>query len=137
MGTLRGSVGKKSQVIALALAVGLSLAAQGALADRPRHNTSAPRHSSSPPQQHRQHHVQPNPFHHFSRPPARIVVAPVYVPRRYYYVPPPVYVAPVIAAVPMVLPSMNSGYWYFCPDSQAYYPYVLECPSGWLQVVPQ
>ena len=27
--------------------------------------------------------------------------------------------------------------WYYCNDTKAYYPYVRECPSGWLQVVPQ
>ena len=27
-------------------------------------------------------------------------------------------------------------YWYFCPDSRNYYPYVKQCPSGWLRVVP-
>jgi len=27
-------------------------------------------------------------------------------------------------------------YWYFCPDSKNYYPYVKKCPSGWLRVVP-
>ena len=28
-----------------------------------------------------------------------------------------------------------SGVWYYCPDSQGYYPYVKECPGGW-QTVP-
>jgi hypothetical protein len=27
-------------------------------------------------------------------------------------------------------------YWYFCPDSKNYYPYVKNCPGGWLKVVP-
>ena len=27
-------------------------------------------------------------------------------------------------------------YWYFCPDSRNYYPYVKKCPSGWLKVIP-
>ena len=128
MGTLRGSSGRNGGVIALALAAVLGLLAQDALADRPRHFSS--------PQQHRHHYVQPHRSHHFSAP--RVVIAPVFVPRRYYYAPAPVYVAPpIIAAAPMVYPSTSSGYWYFCPDSQAYYPYVLECPSGWLQVVPR
>ena len=134
MSMLRGSVETKSGLIALALAAVLGLLAQDALADRPRHNASVPRHSSSP-QQHWHHYVQSHRSHHFSAP--RVVIAPVFVPRRYYYAPAPVYVAPpIIAAAPMVYPSTSSGYWYFCPDSQAYYPYVLECPSGWLAVVP-
>ena len=28
-------------------------------------------------------------------------------------------------------------YWYFCQDPQGYYPYVKNCPGGWMQVVPQ
>ena len=28
-------------------------------------------------------------------------------------------------------------YWYYCQNSQAYYPYVRECPGGWQQVAPQ
>lgn len=27
-------------------------------------------------------------------------------------------------------------YWYFCQNAGAYYPYVKECPGGWMQVVP-
>jgi hypothetical protein len=28
-------------------------------------------------------------------------------------------------------------YWYYCQESQAYYPYVKDCPGGWMKVVPQ
>jgi hypothetical protein len=28
-------------------------------------------------------------------------------------------------------------YWYYCPNAGAYYPYVKDCPGGWMQVVPQ
>jgi len=31
----------------------------------------------------------------------------------------------------------QQGYWYYCQNPQGYYPYVKECPAGWLQVVPQ
>jgi hypothetical protein len=31
----------------------------------------------------------------------------------------------------------QQSYWYYCPNPQGYYPYIKECPSGWLQVVPQ
>jgi hypothetical protein len=27
--------------------------------------------------------------------------------------------------------------WYFCPNSNAYYPYVRECPGGWQRVPAQ
>jgi hypothetical protein len=30
----------------------------------------------------------------------------------------------------------DQNYWYFCPDSKNYYPYVKTCPKGWLKVVP-
>ena len=33
-------------------------------------------------------------------------------------------------------PSQQS-YWYYCQNAGAYYPYVKECPGGWMQVVPQ
>jgi hypothetical protein len=28
------------------------------------------------------------------------------------------------------------SYWYFCQDPKGYYPYVKQCPKGWLKVVP-
>ena len=31
----------------------------------------------------------------------------------------------------------SQGYWYYCADSQAYYPYVKECPRGWQRVAPR
>jgi hypothetical protein len=30
-----------------------------------------------------------------------------------------------------------AGYWYYCNDARAYYPYVKECPAGWQRVAPQ
>ena len=27
-------------------------------------------------------------------------------------------------------------YWYFCRKPEGYYPYVKECPGGWMKVVP-
>jgi hypothetical protein len=29
------------------------------------------------------------------------------------------------------------GYWYYCANPGAYYPYVRECPAGWQRVAPQ
>jgi hypothetical protein len=74
--------------------------------------------------------------------------SPYYYPPSYYYPPavvvppaaPPVYIeqstAPgaAVAAAPT---QTQSAYWYFCPDSQTYYPYVQQCASPWQQVVPQ
>ena len=46
---------------------------------------------------------------------------------------PPVYVQQEAPAAEPAPPQ----YWYYCQASQAYYPYVKECPAGWMQVVPQ
>ena len=44
---------------------------------------------------------------------------------------PPVYVQPEPAP-----PPQTSAYWYYCQNPQGYYPYVQQCPNGWMQVVP-
>jgi hypothetical protein len=66
----------------------------------------------------------------------------------YYY--PPYYPAPMVQQQPTVYveqtpqaapaaqpPAQSTGYWYYCADSRAYYPYVKECPAGWQRVAPQ
>jgi len=88
--------------------------------------------------------------------------APYYYPAPYYgypygyppvvYAPPaapPVYVErgdappappPVLQSVPQSAPQMaqsDASYWYFCPESNAYYPYAKSCASGWQRVAPQ
>lgn len=45
-----------------------------------------------------------------------------------YYTSPPVYVEQGDEA--------QSAYWYYCAASRGYYPYVTQCPGGWLRVVP-
>lgn len=48
-----------------------------------------------------------------------------------YYVAPPVIVqqeSPVYTQQP--------AYWYYCQNPQGYYPYVQQCPGGWMTVVP-
>ncbi len=66
----------------------------------------------------------------------------------YPYYPYPDYGYPYYAAPPVADPQtqstyiqqepapQQSSYWYYCPTSQTYYPYVRECPAGWLTVVP-
>lgn len=49
----------------------------------------------------------------------------------------PVYVEQNPQPAPSAQPSAPAGYWYYCADSRAYYPYVRECPSGWQRVAPQ
>ncbi len=70
------------------------------------------------------------------------VWSPWYYPAPYYY--PPVVIERAPPAVyieqypPVPAPQADqTRYWYFCSASNAYYPYVKECPSGWQRVLPQ
>ncbi len=69
------------------------------------------------------------------------VATPFFYPYPYAYpYPYPVYSPPVVveSSPPVyVQQDPRPQYWYYCQSSQAYYPYVRECPGGWLQVVPQ
>jgi hypothetical protein len=47
---------------------------------------------------------------------------------------PPVYIEQNPAPDAAQQQSVNP--WYFCSGSNAYYPYVTECPEGWQQVTP-
>ena len=52
----------------------------------------------------------------------------------------PAYAGPaVVESPPPVYMQQESAqqYWYYCQNPQGYYPYVRECPNGWMQVVPQ
>ena len=90
--------------------------------------------------------------------------APLYYPGPYYY--PPYYApypypyyapAPVPAEPPAYIERSDSGAppyaerdegappvrrrgegsWYFCSESNAYYPYVKQCAGGWQRVAPR
>lgn len=79
---------------------------------------------------------------------APVVVAPWYYhyPRPYYYrpyhygapvvvpEPPPVYIE---RSDPAPAPAPEQAYWYYCPDSKAYYPYVDRCAVPWQRVSPR
>ncbi len=56
----------------------------------------------------------------------------------YYYPAPPVVVLPSVV-YERAAPSQPQAptYWYYCQNPQGYYPYIQQCPTGWLQVVPQ
>lgn len=67
-----------------------------------------------------------------------------YYPPPYYYYP---YYPPVVAAPsqPTVYvergdsyapPQQSEGFWYYCPETKAYYPYVSQCAKGWQKVSP-
>ena len=38
----------------------------------------------------------------------------------------------------MPAPEQNEepAYWYYCRKPEGYYPYVKQCPDGWMKVVP-
>ena len=73
---------------------------------------------------------------------------PYYSPVPAYY--PPVQSAPVIytersdnpQTSTQTLPGNASqdtqqSWWYYCVDKNAYYPYIQQCPAGWVRVAPQ
>lgn len=37
---------------------------------------------------------------------------------------------------PLNIEPEQAYYWYYCQDSQGYYPYISSCPGGWTRVVP-
>jgi hypothetical protein len=64
----------------------------------------------------------------------------------YYYPPPAYYYPPAVVVQPSsppvyversdVVPE-GAGTWYFCRESNSYYPYVKQCPGGWQRVPAQ
>ena len=67
-----------------------------------------------------------------------------YGPRAYYpYYPYPTVVSPVVVApAPTTYveqpqaAQLPAGQWYYCAESNAYYPYVQSCAGGWQAVSP-
>jgi hypothetical protein len=57
-----------------------------------------------------------------------------------YYYPPPAYYPPATYYVPppqTAYSSESDGYWYYCPGSKSFYPYVTECAGDWQRVEPR
>ena len=54
-----------------------------------------------------------------------------------WYAPAPVYSPPEPPPVYIEQSTPRDAYWFYCPASGAYYPYVNECAGGWQLVVPQ
>lgn len=55
----------------------------------------------------------------------------------YPYYPPPVIVEPPTDLYVQPAPQADENrYWYYCKESQGYYPTVKKCPGGWMKVVP-
>ena len=82
----------------------------------------------------------------------RVSVGFVFSGPAFWYYPPPYYYNPyyprvvAVPAEPTVYiergdsytpPEQSHGYWYYCPEAKAYYPYVKQCAGGWQRVNPQ
>ncbi len=81
---------------------------------------------------------------------APLLAAPwYYYPRPYYYPYYP-YPYPAVSEAPVTYIEQNppvdaapapqaqaQQYWYYCQDSQTYYPHVQTCASPWQRVMPQ
>ena len=81
-------------------------------------------------------HYYPRYYPRYYYPPTVVVPAPA-PPPVYIEQPPPVYIEQPQIAVPVPSPTQNSAaYWYYCRDTQTYYPYVQQCATPWEQVVP-
>lgn len=77
------------------------------------------------------------------------IYGPRYYPAPYYAYPAPVYAYPAVVVAPSAPPvyieqgtapeaqAQAQGDWYYCAASNAYYPYVAECPAGWQRVPAQ
>lgn len=45
---------------------------------------------------------------------------------------------PVYIEQPQAIPEpAQPAYWYYCAESNNYYPYVQRCPEGWQRIEPQ
>jgi len=56
----------------------------------------------------------------------------------YYYSPPVVVTPPPTTYIqPEQQQPQAQSYWYYCTSPKGYYPYVKDCPPGWMKVVPQ
>jgi hypothetical protein len=56
-----------------------------------------------------------------------------YYPYYPYYQQPPV----AVQSEPNVYVQPEAPtYWYYCANPEGYYPYVKQCPKGWMKVVP-
>ncbi len=72
-----------------------------------------------------------------------------YYPSPYYYPPYSPYYYPQTVVVPTAPPvyveqgqvpapaQAQPGYWYYCRESNAYYPYVEQCAGQWERVPPR
>lgn len=53
-----------------------------------------------------------------------------------YYAQPPAEAPPPVYDQQSPAPPEEEHSWYYCEDPQGYYPYVSQCPKGWLRIAP-
>lgn len=119
------------------------LAAGNAWADRPDHRNHRDHRGArdgvsfslsigtpwpAPPYPYRMYHRYPYGWPHVVVP-AVVPVAPVVVSSPRIYIEQP--------AVRSAVPVLEPGYWYYCKEAGAYYPYVQTCSGDWVKVAPQ
>lgn len=86
-------------------------------------------------------------YPYWHRPHFPYYAAPYYAPYPYYAYP-PVVVAPAAPTVyveqqpapapaPAAAAPAAASFWYYCADSNAYYPYVKQCVGPWQPVPPR
>jgi len=112
----------------------------------PRRHTG-PRVQSGPRVHHGSREYHGPRFHSAPRVQFGVVIGAPILPL--WYSPPPRYYYPapvVVQAAPPVYIERDpqpeaqadaSAYWYFCRESNTYYPYVNTCPGEWQRVTPQ
>jgi hypothetical protein len=61
---------------------------------------------------------------------------PRWGPPYYSYPAPPVIVQQPPVYIQQEPPAQQPYYWYYCPNPAGYHPYIKDCPTGWMQVVP-
>ena len=53
---------------------------------------------------------------------------------------PPIYMPQqpkIMQTQPVEPPAQATNYWHYCRKPEGYYPYIRNCPDGWLRVAPQ
>ncbi len=81
------------------------------------------------------------PFVHHHFPHHRFIRSRVFIGADFFFFPPVFFGPPVVLApqppVYIQPPPPPPAYWYYCESVKTYYPYVQQCPEGWLEVVPR
>lgn len=119
--------------------VGLLFTSAATFADRDRHDWD--RHDWD--RRGHDRHLGYAPRHvHGSRTGVYLDIGPLWWPGyypRYYppYAPSTIVVNPAPTTYIQQPAAEGTGYWYYCPSSRTYYPYVKSCPEGWMKVVPE